>query len=104
VAVTTVKRLRRTGKAMGEVYQCWWRICREINVFSRFEYHMFYFLYSFTDSPPYIHTLGYESATNLSLLMLFMEILVVLRNIRNHKHSMVGKARKVLMLKLVVPT
>jgi hypothetical protein len=23
---------RRTGKAMGHVYQCWWRICRDINV------------------------------------------------------------------------
>jgi hypothetical protein len=49
---TTVERLpccgfRRTGKAMGQVYQCWWRICREINAFSRFEYHMFYFLYIF---------------------------------------------------------
>jgi hypothetical protein len=33
---------------MGQVYQCWWRICREINVFlSRFEYHMFYVLYQF---------------------------------------------------------
>jgi hypothetical protein len=37
MAETTVKRLlccefRRTGKAMGQVYQCWWRICRE-NVF-----------------------------------------------------------------------
>jgi hypothetical protein len=37
VAETTVRRLlccwfRRTGKAMGQVYQCWWRICREINV------------------------------------------------------------------------
>jgi hypothetical protein len=32
---------------MGQVYQCWWRICREINVFSRFEYHMFYILYPF---------------------------------------------------------
>jgi hypothetical protein len=37
VAETTVKRLlfcgfRRTGKATGQVYQCWWRICREINV------------------------------------------------------------------------
>jgi hypothetical protein len=46
VAETTVKILlccgfRRTGKAMGQVYQCWWRICREINVLSRFEYHMF---------------------------------------------------------------
>jgi hypothetical protein len=32
---------------MGQVYQCWWRICREINVFPRFEYHMFYVLYPF---------------------------------------------------------
>jgi hypothetical protein len=52
VAETTVKRLqwcwfRRTGKAMGQVYKCWWRICREMNVFSRFEYHMFYVLYPF---------------------------------------------------------
>jgi hypothetical protein len=22
---------RRTGKAMGQVYQCWWSLCREIN-------------------------------------------------------------------------
>jgi hypothetical protein len=51
VAETTVKILlccgfRRTGKAMGQVYQCWW-ICREINVFSRFKYHIFYVLYQF---------------------------------------------------------
>jgi hypothetical protein len=35
---TTLKRLlccgfRRTGKAIGQVYQCWWRICRGINAF-----------------------------------------------------------------------
>jgi hypothetical protein len=36
-----------TGKAMGHMYQCWWRICREINAFSRFEYHMVYILYPF---------------------------------------------------------
>jgi hypothetical protein len=52
VTEKTVKRLlccvfRRTGKAMGRVYQCWWRIFREINVFPRFEYHMFYVLYLF---------------------------------------------------------
>jgi hypothetical protein len=40
VGETTVKKLlclgfRRTGKAMGQVYQCWWRICLEINVLSR---------------------------------------------------------------------
>jgi hypothetical protein len=40
-------RFRRTVKAMGQVYQYWWRICREINVFSRFECHMFYVLYPF---------------------------------------------------------
>jgi hypothetical protein len=38
---------QRTGKAMGQVYQCWWRICREINVFPRFEYLMCDVLYSF---------------------------------------------------------
>jgi hypothetical protein len=54
-AETSVKRLQCcgfqcAGKAMRQVYQCWWRICREINVFfSRFKYHTFYILY------PYIH-------------------------------------------------
>jgi hypothetical protein len=52
VAEITVKTLlccgfRRTGKAMGQVYQSWWRICRERNSFSRFEYHMYYVLYLF---------------------------------------------------------
>jgi hypothetical protein len=36
---------RRTDKEMGQVYQCWWRICREITVFPRFEYHISYRLY-----------------------------------------------------------
>jgi hypothetical protein len=36
---------RRTGKAMEQLYQCWWRICREINFFFRFEY--FCVLYPF---------------------------------------------------------
>jgi hypothetical protein len=36
---------RSIGKSMGQAYQCWWRICREINAFSRFECHMFYILY-----------------------------------------------------------
>jgi hypothetical protein len=51
-------RFQRTGKAMGQVYQCWWRTCREINVFSpRFEYHMFYVLYPFVTcllTPTYV--------------------------------------------------
>jgi hypothetical protein len=36
------------------VYQCWWRICREINVLSRFEYHVLRLVTIcglFTDSP-----------------------------------------------------
>jgi hypothetical protein len=38
VAEATVKktcelRVRRAGKSMEQMYQCWWRICREINVF-----------------------------------------------------------------------
>jgi hypothetical protein len=47
VAETAVKRLlccgfRHRGKGMGQEFRCWWRICREINVFSRSEYYMFY--------------------------------------------------------------
>jgi hypothetical protein len=32
---------------MGQVYQCRWRIYGEIKVFSMFESHMFYVLYTF---------------------------------------------------------
>jgi hypothetical protein len=51
-----------TVKAMGQVYQCWRRICREINVFFfKFEYHVFYvlypFFYLFTDCPSYNYCL-----------------------------------------------
>jgi hypothetical protein len=38
---------QRTGNAMEQVYQFWWMICREINVFFRFEYYMFYVLCPF---------------------------------------------------------
>jgi hypothetical protein len=50
VAETAIKKLlclgvRRTGKAMGQVYQCWWRICREINVFFQVRIsHVLYFI------------------------------------------------------------
>jgi hypothetical protein len=65
VAETTVKRLlccgfRCTGKAMGLVYQCRWRIWWEINVFSTFIYHMFYVLYSFVT---YLLTLPCNNCT-----------------------------------------
>jgi hypothetical protein len=54
MAERAVKKLlccgfRRNGNAMGQVYQCWLRICPEINVFSMFERHMFYFLYPFVN-------------------------------------------------------
>jgi hypothetical protein len=52
VAETTVKILlccgfRRSGKAMDQGHQYWLRIYREINVFLRFRYRMFYVLYLF---------------------------------------------------------
>jgi hypothetical protein len=48
---------------MGQVYQCWWRICREINILSRFEYHMFYVLY------PFVTYLLLLPCTHLPLLL-----------------------------------
>jgi hypothetical protein len=62
VAETTAKRLLccgflRTGKAIGQVYQCWWRICREINVLLQFRISRVLRFMSicdlFTDSPSY---------------------------------------------------
>jgi hypothetical protein len=52
MAETNAKKLacsgfRSTGKAMGQRYHCWRRVCREVNVFARFEYHAFHFSYSF---------------------------------------------------------
>jgi hypothetical protein len=51
------KTFRRTGEAMGQVYQYWWRICREINVFFQFLLsHVLRFISIrnlFTDSPSY---------------------------------------------------
>jgi hypothetical protein len=74
-AETTVKRLlccgfRCTGKAMGQVYKCWWTICREINVLSRFEYHMLYVLYPFVT---YFLTLAciYKLSASIYFCLLF---------------------------------
>jgi hypothetical protein len=62
VAETTVKRLLccgflRIGKAMGQLCQCWWRICRERNVFSQVPISCVLRFISicglFTDSPSY---------------------------------------------------
>jgi hypothetical protein len=47
---------QHTSKVMGQVYQCWWRVCREIDVLPKFEYHIFYVLYPFVT---YLLTLPY---------------------------------------------
>jgi hypothetical protein len=62
-------RVRRPGKAMGQVYQCWWRICREIICFSILEHHMFYILYPFVT---YLLTLP-RIMTNLNRQVFVME-------------------------------
>jgi hypothetical protein len=63
VAETTVKRLLccvSDGKAMGQVYQCRWRICREINVLVQVRISQVLRFISicglFTDSPSHIMT------------------------------------------------
>jgi hypothetical protein len=56
---------------MGQVYHCWWRVCREINVFSRLEYHVVYVLYPFVtyfaDTPSYI-TVWYTRSERMLLI------------------------------------
>jgi hypothetical protein len=49
-------RFRCTGKKMGQVYQCWWKICQEINVFHVRISRVLHFISIcdvFTDSPSY---------------------------------------------------
>jgi hypothetical protein len=53
VAEATVKNVyaagfRRIGEATGQIYQSWWRICGEIIVFPRLEYHIFTFYIHFS--------------------------------------------------------
>jgi hypothetical protein len=69
VAETTVTRLpccgfRRTCKALGQVYQCWWRMCREINAFPRLNIACFTFYIHLW--PVYWLSLVYWSATDFS--------------------------------------
>jgi hypothetical protein len=76
-AETTVEiflycRFRHTGKAMGHVYQCRWSICREINVFSKFECHMCYVLY------PFVTCLLNLSRTTCILKLFIFEIHVTI--------------------------
>jgi hypothetical protein len=79
VAETADKRLlccgsRRPGKAKGQVYECWWRTCREINVFFfTFECHMFYVLYPFVT----IYCLSLPRICLISSHVLFIIIMYV---------------------------
>jgi hypothetical protein len=78
VAETTVKRFlscgfRRNSKAMGQACQCWWRICQEINVLTRFEYHMFYVLYPFVS---YLLTLPRRFSMSIIQTKLKLDILL----------------------------
>jgi hypothetical protein len=71
-----VKRLkccafRLTSIAMGQIYQCWWRICPEINVISRFEYHIYYVLYPFVI---YLLTLPRNIAWNLQITTFVLNV------------------------------
>jgi hypothetical protein len=74
VAETKVKKLLicgfwRTGIAMRQVYQCWSRICRVINVFFRLEYHMFYICDLFTSCPSYIQLLQLSPSLLVTLYL-----------------------------------
>jgi hypothetical protein len=73
VAETTVKILlccgfRCIGKTMGQVYQFWRRIHREMNVFPRFEYHMFYVLYTFVSYLLTLQLLTHYKASQSNIL------------------------------------
>jgi hypothetical protein len=90
MAETTVKRFlccgfRRNGKAMGQVYQCWWRISPEI-FFSQFcsiahtAYYRKFFLLHYIQvlykyrlckaDPPCLYPLGTDHVENTSILLL----------------------------------
>jgi hypothetical protein len=44
VKIVLCCRFRRPGKAIGEAYGCWWRICREIIFFRRFDHSVLRFI------------------------------------------------------------
>jgi hypothetical protein len=58
---------RRTCKAMGHVYQCWWRICREVNtLFQVRKSHVLRFISFcglFTDSPTSFYLILFKTFT-----------------------------------------
>jgi hypothetical protein len=67
-------------KQWDKSYQCWWRLCREMNVFPRFEYHMFYVLYIFVTYlltlPPTLHP--------VSFLALYFRTHILMTSVTSH--------------------
>jgi hypothetical protein len=81
VAETTVERLlrcgfRRTGKPTGQVYQCRWWICQEINVFFQVRISHFLRFISicdlFTDSPSYLHSVHWTEHEGVGHLSAYL--------------------------------
>jgi hypothetical protein len=94
---TTVKRFLccgfwRTGKGMGQLYQWWWRICREINVFHRFDSHMFYVLYQFVT---YLLTLPRMLVQFLTLKSTMVIVLICITWVYN-KTKVLGRTNRLL--------
>jgi hypothetical protein len=76
-------RFRHTGRAMRQVYQCWRRVCREINVFPRFEYHMFSVLYPFVT---YLLTHSYLHMLTACLLK-YQRMCIIIHQFRYELHA-----------------
>jgi hypothetical protein len=100
MAETTVKRLlccgfQHTGKAMGQGYQCWWRICREIKCFFQVQIlHVLHFISIcdlFTDSPSYFSTFVllaacYFTTSNRDFAVLYLERFLWFAAMRRLEH------------------
>jgi hypothetical protein len=53
------------------MYQCWWRLCGEINVFSRIECHMFYVSYTFVSYLLTVHRIRIFSPATEIVIAVF---------------------------------
>jgi hypothetical protein len=86
VVETTVKRLlysgfRRTGKAMGQEYRCWWRKCREINVLF-FQVRLSYVLRFISICDLLNDSLSYNSGIAEGILTKFFKDVVTFEDIK----------------------
>jgi hypothetical protein len=65
---------------MGQVYHCWWRICREINVFFQVQNLIFISIFDlFTDYPSFNKLTNYNTEPNI-LITKCWEVLEWLHN------------------------